>query len=90
MRSGFARAAALGELDVDAIHRANETRNIARHHARLIGDDGERRVLAHKSQPLNILRRQGLLHQLHSTLSQDFNHSHGVVGAPGGVGVHAQ
>ena len=64
--------------------------NVARDDARLVGDDRQRRALAHEAQPLEIVRRQRLLDELDAVLREQLDHVERVLRRPCGVRVDAK
>ncbi len=80
---------ALGELDVDAVHGAEQTRNVGAGHARLVGDDRQRRAFADEAQAIDIGGADRLLDKLEIELAQPLDRAQRLLRVPGGVGIDA-
>ena len=90
MSQRFAKPAALRQLDVDSVNDANETRDVGRHDARLVGDHRKRRAFANEAQAVEIVRGKRLLDVFNATLDEHVDHDECVLGRPRRVRVDAQ
>ena len=86
----FAQRAALGELDVDPVHRPRQPGNVRGHDAALVHDHGQDAPAMHGRDPLEVVRRKGLLHEFDAVLLQDRQHLQRAVARPPRVGVHPE
>ena len=80
-------AAALGELDVDARHDADERVEVLGRDRALVGDDRQRRALLEPAEVAIGASRERLLDQLDAEVDELGQEALGVVARPAGVGV---
>ena len=54
-RHRFAKPAAFGQLEIDAINDTSETRNVGRDDTRFVGNDWKRRPFAHEAKAIEVV-----------------------------------
>ena len=88
--NGFAQAAALRQLDVDAIDRSRELRNIGRNQTRFVSENGQPGAFAHESQAVDVVGRDRLLEHLHLIIGEEIAHPHRLLRRPGRICIYPQ
>ena len=87
---GFPQRATLRELDIDAVHRACEPRDVGRDNAALVDHHGQNAPTAHGGKPLEIVGGERLLHELDTELLENGEHVEGALARPPRVRVHPE